>query len=307
MPEQIPHNKDVPVAPLTSPATCLSAYDFAQLRICISSSNAVQNYTAEQQLQSMALCDITSFLKFVRKGRNRELRNYFLGSGLVALVVLIVAFTVGGPGFISFIGVFPSLVAVPLASSSVALSKVSNTCAKALLRFQDVESVNGLISALEIKDKSIQKVIRPILSNLLPTLRASDAGVLTVESLRTLRRILQHETHLIHEVRYEDYLLRLAILKSLQQVGDSSFIDVVSRLARYRSRWKDDVISAAARECLPYLKEIVRQQAIGAELLRASEAGIFPGADTLVRPVSSAQDLHEAELPRVAGKLDAGN
>jgi hypothetical protein len=105
-----------------------------------------------------------------------------------------------------------------------------------------------------------------------------------------------------------DYRLRIATVLALRQVGDGSFIEVVEDLANgvyHRQLQPGTEIQAAAKECLPYLQQRKLDAIASNELVRASNANSVGGADILLRPVASTQDLHEAELLRAGESLPA--
>ena len=92
------------------------------------------------------------------------------------------------------------------------------------------------------------------LTELLPQMKASDAGLLTAEQRQMLNGTLKRE---FNGNLNADMMLnyRLAILKALEQVGDASAIPVVSRLANGKAGTASQkALKAAAQECLPLLQ-----------------------------------------------------
>ena len=86
----------------------------------------------------------------------------------------------------------------------------------------------------------------------------------------------------------------IAILKSLEQIGDAAAIPPVTRLANRKGG--TDRIQQAARDCLPLLQANVGEMDFTQTLLRAAE---FPAPDTLLRPAASAPTSREDELLRI--------
>ena len=136
-------------------------------------------------------------------------------------------------------------------------------------------------------------------------MQESDSGLLNDGSRRALRRFHTGKLRPGSRIRRAEYgfdsQLAVASLAALPQIGDASFVPIVTNLVDPANRVVSQRAAIAAKECLPYLTDLVHKQAACTELLRASHAGAVPGADILVRPVSLTQDLYEAELPRVAG------
>jgi hypothetical protein len=117
------------------------------------------------------------------------------------------------------------------------------------------------------------------LIRMLNNLRADHAVLLSREQLQILLSILQNPWR--HNVR-----LKCAILKALEQIGDETALPVVEQLIRSRGNI-EDLVTAAARECLPYLQQRAQQQQQAQTLLRASASAATNAPETLLRPASA--------------------
>lgn len=129
-----------------------------------------------------------------------------------------------------------------------------------------------------------------LLTRLLPRLQASDTTLLTEAQRAGLAHTLTRNS------KNPDYLV--AVLKALEQVGDSSALPVVERLATGKLKTADPKrVQAAARACLPYLQTRCQQQQASDTLLRAS--GVFETPpDVLLRPAHGVLTAEGAELLR---------
>ncbi len=163
--------------------------------------------------------------------------------------------------------------------------------ASALVRSGDPRAVSALAIAYHA-DMATRGVAGPGLKEMLPRLRASDAAHITPEGMKALLGLL----------RGPDYSLTIAVLNTLQQVGDARAIPAVEAVeaetappTRLWSWWPQvwygewvgnpswDEVRKAARECLPFLRERVEQERQRTTLLRAADTA----PESLLRP---AQD-----------------
>jgi len=153
----------------------------------------------------------------------------------------------------------------------------------------DSRAVGVLAVVAQERDVELSHQAQQALINLLPRVRASDAGFVDAEGMQALIDLLR-----------EDYNeLRLALLKALEQIGDERAISMVMDL-RDSPRVNLDVRQAAA-ECLPALENRVRLARESATLLRAS-SGLNPAdaAKALLRPAAGAPTATD-NLLRSAG------
>lgn len=131
------------------------------------------------------------------------------------------------------------------------------------------------------------------LKRLLPQLSADQGRKLIPAQRQTLRDLLRFP--------YLDVDLTLAILKTLEQIGDGSDRQRVEALAsesRVTPRMKR--VRDAARECLPYLQNNAERSRQSQTLLRASDGESRSAPDTLLRPAHSAETSAPEQLLRAA-------
>lgn len=284
-------------APLSVPTT-LTRDQMKSLNGRLAARDRAVQANAESELYSMKPAELVAFLAYERQARKRRIRNS--GISFVALFLFMTVMTIANPKMNMFIymGSFSGMI-----GAASAFSKGNKFGAMALARCENTDHVGELISALEIPEKDVQDSVRPALLRLLPRLRASDSHLIDVEMRATLRRFLTGKLTWLRKGTTNiatDTSLAIGILEALRQVGDNSFIELVTQIANSKGRWIDPRVAIAAQECLPYLEQISRQARASSELLRGSEANILSGADTLVRAVVAPTDLHEAELLRGA-------
>ncbi len=223
--------------------------------------------------------------------------------GLISLYAVLIAVSVFAHQG-SLFGMFGSFTGIM--AGAAAFSKSYKSGVVALTRLENTDSAGELVSALEIQDREVQKIVRPALIRMLPKLRASDSSLLTEESRQTLRRFLKGKFsgRSLRSGDYEtDVRLRIATLNALKQVGDASFIDIVRNIANGEGHRVDRMsseIAAAASECLPYLEQRILNTTASNELVRASSANSVSGQDVLLRPVIGTHEMHETELLRAA-------
>ena len=145
--------------------------------------------------------------------------------------------------------------------------------------------------------KKQTQAIQAALTTLLPQMRASDAKLLTPFALRTIYMWLAVPADYSTIDAYPD-ALRIASLKALEQVGDSSAIPYVERLATLQMITPVKAqLKQAAIECLPLLRANCGEVKAARTLLRASHAE-DARPDTLLRPASGAGGAKPQELLR---------
>ena len=137
------------------------------------------------------------------------------------------------------------------------------------------------------------------LTELLPQMQASDAGLLTKKQRKTLNWLLTNGID--WGVGPTAFLnLRLAILKAWEQIGDAAAIPTVAHLASGRARTADQkTLKAAAQECLPLLQAHFGEVEATKTLLRAS-APENAAPETLLRPADFTPDAAPQQLLRAA-------
>lgn len=165
------------------------------------------------------------------------------------------------------------------------------------------EQVGTLIDLMEHgKDESTRAVHRA-LTRIFSQMQASDAHYLSTAHRKKLARQLArfHEHRKATEVEFI-----LALLRALQQVGDSSFIEPVELLIEQGSDSIGRRIQPAAKECLPYLQFFAEQEAKSGTLVRAVTTPVDEQASSrLVRPAATRPDVEPAVLLRSASREEA--
>jgi hypothetical protein len=181
----------------------------------------------------------------------------------------------------------------------LALTSKHREMARLLAGLDDVQAVGRLAEALEWPDPQMRRVAIRALTPLLPRLQASDSARLSPRQRAALYRMLKMSNARAHA----EFLI--ALLKALEQIGDGTAVPYVESLAESRPlSARQAAIQEAAQECLPYLKELARQDGYSQTLLRASAAA-EPAAEGLLRPAYGSPDTEPATLLR-AGTAQEG-
>ena len=141
---------------------------------------------AERQLESMNGAALTAFVAFERQQRSKKIKRTIIGFILLYGILVTVSILFKIPSISVYFGIFSSVIA-----GAAAFSNSYKSGVMALSRLENTDSIGELISALEIQDKDVQKIVRPALIRILPKLRASDAKLISDASKRTLCRYLQ--------------------------------------------------------------------------------------------------------------------
>jgi hypothetical protein len=176
---------------------------------------------------------------------------------------------------------------------------------------KDKTAIGTLIEMFAFEDVQTHRKVKQGLTNLLPTLTASDSHLLGRAHRAKLNRILSirvddpgHKdlSELFTRTTKREVDLRLAILKAFEQVGDETSLRVVDALATRTPLYGgiplaegDRLIQAAAKECLAFLRVRVEQQSAQKSLLRASSAASLPD-NTLLRPAASSASCSDSLL-----------
>ncbi len=176
--------------------------------------------------------------------------------------------------------------------------------AEELARIGGVQAVGPLIELLSAP--KLPKELKPLyqaLTDLLPQMKVSDAGLLCSDQRKVLYPLLRNDSGVY--AAFPDLFLafRLAILKALEQVGDADAIPIVQSLATRKARTPGEIaVQAAALECLPLLQINSGHVEATKLLLRASSTEAA-APSTLLRSgqsspvVDSDQLLHASHSP----------
>ena len=160
----------------------------------------------------------------------------------------------------------------------------------ALLPIADTRAIGPLLDLLPTAFAGQRKAILSLLTRLLPQLQDRDASLLQPSHRSQLRStLLEGEFQQEHE-----YLL--AILKALEQIGNSEDLALVTRIAIGQSdSWQEHQVREAARACLPRLREHVEQLKHRDILLRPAFA-VAP--EELLHPAIAETDPDPTQLLR---------
>ena len=164
-------------------------------------------------------------------------------------------------------------------------SNARKDAARALEKAGDPRAVGVLAVALRDGDAPMRRLAETALLKLLPNVQASHAGFLDNDQVSALLAIGEQE----------DAALKVALLRALEQIGDSRAIPIVEQLLT--DNWK--MVRNQAAQCLPFLRERERRARESATLLRASDRNAAVSSAHLLRPaIDSRQDTKSDELLR---------
>src|SRR5580658_2781966 len=164
----------------------LSAEELKELKAGLDSHYGGIRAKAEVQLRELGVAGILPLMALERRKRKRLRMGFLTGYITLFTLLFIVHLLTHGLNLAPFLNFF-TFLSVGFAAST----KFHRTGVVALAKLEQKESVGELVSALDIRDNEVQKVIRPALARLLPQLRFSDGVLLSDENRRTLRLILQ--------------------------------------------------------------------------------------------------------------------
>jgi len=238
--------------------------------------------------------------------RKRKRRRTWVIVGLLSYIGLMLIMTLVmsiqdhkfHPQMLQFMGSMGGLI-----SLAFAYSRTHRAAARKAAEYEDPRVVGHLANMLEVQDKDTRQVVEEALIGLLPKMRASDAGLLNAEQRESLYRGL----------RRKNPELVLAILKALEQIGDSRAIPYVEKLekalqeqraaaeAQGRSQEAAEIDNRilVAKECLQFLQDHAQQEQARQTLLRASDAArVAP--DSLLRPATGKSDQESGSLLRAS-------
>ena len=192
------------------------------------------------------------------------------------------------------------------------MSRRKRSLTETLSRIGDKKQIAPLIRTLQVQNTPVRNLAKHRLIALLPTLRASDASLLSDPERKILLRQLaifpndpgyRDVRELFSKAAAQREMdLRLAILKALEQVGGERELGAVEGLARGLPTLLSQVpvpqeLREAAQACLPYLQSRAADQRAGAQLLRASSLPTASGAD-LLRPATAGASSPSDQLLR---------
>ncbi len=226
-----------------------------------------------------------------KEARKRRKIRRFLIAVFIAFVVCRFIHAITSPGLFSwFEWVSQTLMGTLAIIGLFAMSEVQKRATKKLAMLDDVRAVGPLMEALGYIDSEVRKVAIEALLRLLPRMQASDAHFLNDVQRNCMYRALN--------AKEENFVL--AVLKALEQVGDSRALPLVEKLAQGDAEtYQEKRIRDAAQACLPFLRQRIEQESASRQLLRAASASGVP-ADTLLRPAQSVSETGPEQLLRAS-------
>lgn len=184
--------------------------------------------------------------------------------------------------------------------------KQLRSLAQTLAWQKDVGTLGALIDTWKAEDRKTHMIATDALIELLPRLQPHEADLLNAEQRAILcRKLSLTPRRSVEDLRtstqqnYDrEVAFRIAILKAFAQVGDSSALPIVTRLAQGKATTEAQKrIQAEARICLPLLTQRIEEQRSNQTLLRASSAATAT-ADTLLRATLGISETLPDQLLR---------
>lgn len=171
----------------------------------------------------------------------------------------------------------------------------------------NTRSIGPLIDALYLDDAKTREIAIAALTEILPTLKASDTALLNESQRARLCYLISVsvDNPLHKDVRAlfrpadtRAIAFRVAILQAFEQVGDSNALAVVERLARGETKTAgESLIREAALACLPALQMRTQCEDRSRTLLRAAGAEANHEV-ALLRPVDGQHEVEPEKLLR---------
>ncbi|HLK56782.1 MAG TPA: hypothetical protein VKU00_09470 [Chthonomonadaceae bacterium] len=233
-----------------------------------------------QELQRDEVAELLAALGTESRKRIRR-RNWMIGGALAYMgLMATMAIATHNAGMIGSIG---SMTGMLVAAG--AATKRQKRATEALAQYdEDVRIVGPLAEALEFQDKKLLPIVTEKLISLLPKLKASDRSLLTADQRACLYRALQGTNP----------NLKLAVLMSLQQIGDSKALPYVRKLEKDSWAMSRDAIREAVAACIPFLTDLAEREKNSQTLLRAADGNATP-SEVLLRPAEAAPVTIEPE------------
>ena len=233
--------------------------------------------------------DLIEGMKVARQQSDRlEITTivYLALSGLVGVMLMLTNAREWDRQVCGDVVVFALLCAtVNSAASYIRFGSRQAAIARMMSRYPDLRVVGPLAQSLSLADEETVHLVKLALRFLLPRLRADDGHLLNDAQRNCL----------YHQLRVGDVELKLAILKTLEQIGDAKAIPYVDRLCHGNGRI-DARVRRAAEECLPFLLIRAEHEIAPRILLRAS-SNADTAPETLLRTAIGHRDT-EANLLR---------
>jgi hypothetical protein len=310
-------DNELSTLPILTASESQQAGEVMDMQALVEEENAEENAVMEQEHAAEAF-PLAALLQQEAQARSREtLASLAWGGSFVAVMLWAIqrismdpdAFVINMKMLCLLMIGMGLLLTVHLARRSY---RRKRALTGALAQARDISHIGSLIEATKVENTSVRNLAKRGLIDLLPTLQASDAHLLTEAHRDRLLRVLaispndsgyRDLTELFSRSAYQREIdLRLAVLKALEQVGGAKELPAVERLSRglpcLQSASKvPKEVRDAANECLPYLHARASEQRASEQLLRASSAYATP-TDVLLRPARSRADAAPEQLLR---------
>lgn len=271
--------------------------------------------SAAQSIRDMGP-DAIPFLREVLEEQARVIKRRFrlhylqrftpLASSLVLGLVVALVSQSAGAGFWACLFSFAIQPAFRPSHEDV-FTRLRDRAGALFTELAGKEHIGALIDLMAYPEEHSAGLACIALTRLFPQLQASDATLLTITHRQKLASRLYHLTGYITE---REVAFDIALLKALQQIGDSFFVAPVANLVlckkEFLSSRSRPVIQAASEECLPYLKAFAEQEAKSGSLVRSASAPEGEAQSTiLVRPAANNIDPESTVLLRPISREEA--
>jgi hypothetical protein len=263
----------------------------------LGSRKAQERQQAEQQVQEMGAAGRDLLISIMRheEQRQRAKRRNLVWKLLFKIALLgvptLFLFVVHGQLFMLNLmlgNIFGFLLGSTIVALITSRSQHNAACLLAT-HFDDVSIIGPMAEALEYRSRPAREAATAALLRLLPRLQEDSADLLTVEQRGNLHRALMGKNP----------RLVLAVLNTVQQIGDSKAMPNVQKLAAGLGIAGEDIgIQEAAQHTLLLLRQRIDARHAPATLLRASSVEAA-GTEDLLRPATAgAADTQSALLLR---------
>ena len=248
-------------------------------------SSAVTHELVQQELQKDYVEEMLAELRKEARKRDRN-KKLFIGLYLTLVgFMLVIAIVTHNPHLLNTLGSMTGMIA-----AGAAATQGQKKLTKSLAQYEnDPRVVGPLAEALEFQDKELRKMVPEKLIRLLPQLKASDRNCLNDAQRACLYRAL----------RGKNDALKLAILQSLQQIGDSKALPYVQKLAADQRAMSGPRMREAVALCLPFLTDLAEKEKNSQMLLRAAD-GNLTSSDVLLRPAEGGTVSEPEQLLRAS-------
>ncbi len=255
---------------------------------------------ALRALDTVGAESLDAVLDLLRAEKRRaRVRRRILLWGLAVCVLGAVAVAVLGHA--SHVNINPSGLWI-VAVSAVVGRRLQRKAVRRLTEFGDLRCVGFLADALHDRDRSLRPLAMARLTELLPQMKHSDAGLMSEEQKLSLYKAVRLEE--ARPPRVEEAQFLVAALGALEQIGDERALPYVEGIAQQAPRSAEEHrVVTAASDSLPALQQRVQNQREAARLLRPAAAPA-EGADTLLRPTYGPGETDPALLLRASEAPD---